>query len=784
MRTVNTGAVWPVAGAIVLALAVAVSSPRGLLAQAGTQGQWRTLANQAPINPIHVALMNNGEVLIVAGSGNVATETFFQAAVWDPLSETFQTQALAWDMFCNGMVVLHDGRVLVNGGNLQYDPFFGEPRNAVFDPATHLFTNVQNMAHGRWYPTVTTLGDGRVMTFSGLLETGGTNSTVEIYTVGSGWSPEYPAGWTPPLYPRMHLSTDGRVFYAGSGRGSRFFSPATNTWTAVVANTNYAGSRGYGTSVLLPLTPANGYRPRVMILGGASPATATTEIIDLSAPTPAWQYGPSMSQPRIQISATILPNGKVLAVGGSTNNEDALTASLNADLYDPTANTFSPAGANLYPRLYHSASLLLPDATVLLIGGNPQRGNYERRLENYSPAYLFNGNGTPAARPTITGTPGTVGYGATFQVQTPDAAGIGSVVLVRPGAATHAFDMDQRLVGLSYTVGTGVLNVTAPPNGNIAPPGYYMLFVLNGAGVPSVARFVRLSSLANQAPVATITSPASNVTRNPGGSVSFAGNGSDPDGTISGFSWTFPGGSPGSSSVASPGNVTYATPGTYVATLRVTDNLGLVSAPATRTITISDFSLSATPSSRTILPGAGTSYTATVAPLNGFTGTVAFTVTGLPSGATATFNPVSVTTSGSTTMNVSTTAATPPGSYPLTIRGTSGPRIRTVNVTLVVNGDFSISATPASQTITRGGVATYNVTITAGQGFSGTVNLTVSGAPSRATKTFNPASIVNAGASVLTIDTEPNVQRRTRTLTITGTGAGRVHSVNVTLVIQ
>jgi hypothetical protein len=772
-----------------LALALGASSPRGLLAQAGTQGLWRTLANQTPINPIHVALMNTGEVLIVAGSGNLATETFFQAAVWDPFSQTFQTQALAWDMFCNGMVVLHDGRVFVNGGNLQYDPFFGEPRNAVFDPATHVFTDVQNMAHGRWYPTVTTLGDGRVMTFSGLRETGGTNTTVEIYTVGSGWSPEYPAGWTPPLYPRMHLSTDGRVFYAGEGRGSRFFNPATNTWTAVVATTNFAGSRGYGTSVLLPLTPGNGYRPRVMILGGASPATATTEIIDLSAPTPVWAYGPSMSQPRIQISATILPNGKVLALGGSTNNEDAVTASLNADLYDPATNTFSPASRNLYPRLYHSASLLLPDATVLLIGGNPQRGNYERRLENYSPAYLFNGDGTPAARPTVTGvTPGTVGYGATFQVQTPDAAGIGSVVLVRPGAATHAFDMDQRLVGLSYTAGSGVLNVTAPPNGNIAPPGYYMLFVLNGAGVPSVARFVRLAtSVPNQAPTATITSPAANVTRNPGGSVSFAGTGSDPDGTISAYAWTFPGGSPSSSSVASPGTVTYATPGTYVATFRVTDNLGLVSPAATRTVTVSDFSLSATPSTQTVLPGASTSYTATVTPGSGFTGTVAFSVTGLPSGATAAFNPVSVTTSGSTTMSVSTSAATPQGSYPLTIQGTSGPRIRTVNVTLVVNGtgDFSISATPSSQTIPRGGVATYTVTITAAaQGFSGTVNLTVSGVPARTTASFNPAAIVNSGTSVLTIDSERNVQRRTRTLTITGTGGGRVHSVNVTLSFQ
>jgi hypothetical protein len=115
---------------------------RTVLAQAGTQGQWRTVTNQLTINPVHVALMNTGKVLIVSGSGNVATETNFQAAVWDPLSQTFQTQPTPWDMFCNGMVVLHDGRVFINGGNLQYDPFFGEPRNAVYTPATGLFTAV------------------------------------------------------------------------------------------------------------------------------------------------------------------------------------------------------------------------------------------------------------------------------------------------------------------------------------------------------------------------------------------------------------------------------------------------------------------------------------------------------------------------------------------------------------------------------------------------------------------------------------------------------------------
>ena len=778
------------AGLALLALFLAASSGTpALRAQAGLQGQWTTLPRPMPINPVHMALMNNGKVLIVSGSGNVAAETNFRVAVWDPQADTIDTQSVAWDMFCNGMVVLADGRVFVNGGNLQYDPFHGEPRNAAFDPATGFFTDLQNMAHGRWYPTTTMLGDGRVMTFSGLNETGATNRAVEIYTVGSGWSQEYTAGWTPPLYPRMHLLPDGTVLYSGSGTGSRIFNPSTTTWSGIVATTNYAGTRTYGTSVLLPLTPANGYTPRVMIFGGGNPATATTEIIDMSAAPLRWQYGPSMSQPRIEMNATILPNGRVLALGGSRNDEDAATASLNADLYDPNTNTFSPAGANAFPRLYHSGSLLLPDATVLLVGGNPVRGTYESRMEIYSPAYLFNPDGSAALRPAINSvSPGAFTYGSTLQVQTPDAADIASVVLVRPGAPTHAFDMDQRLVGLSYTAAdAGVLNVTAPLSGNIAPPGYYMLFVLNSAGVPSVASFVRLSApLPNQGPAATIISPAANVTVSAGQSVSFSGSGSDPDGTISAYAWTFPGGNPGSSALATPGNVTYSAPGTYVASFRVTDNGGLTSPPATRTITVPDFSLSTTPSSRSVVPGGSVSYTATVGAGTGFTGTVDFSVSGLPSGATASFIPASVTASGSTTLTVSTTVATPAGSYPLTITGTSGPVVHSANVTLVVSvaGDFSISVTPASRTIGRGGSTTYSVTIAATLGFSGTVNLSVGGVPKFVTASFSPASVVQSGTSVLTVTTKKQTKAGSSTLSITGTSGSLVQSTNITLIVQ
>src|SRR4030095_13402026 len=176
---------------------------------------------------------------------------------------------------------------------------------------------------------------------------------------------------------------------------------------------------------------------------------------------------------------TLLPNGKILTLGGSLNDEDAGSASLGADLYDTSSNTMSSAGSNVFPRLYHSVALLLPNATVWVAGGNPQRGSYENHVEIYSPPYLFNPDGSAATRPTIsTITPGVIGYCASFQVQTPDAANISSVVLMKNGAATHAFDMDQRMIGLSFTVAGGALTVTAPPNGNIAPPGYYMLFLL------------------------------------------------------------------------------------------------------------------------------------------------------------------------------------------------------------------------------------------------------------------------------------------------------------------
>src|SRR6266702_667756 len=169
-----------------------------------TQGQWSTLPYTMPINPIHAALLNTGKVLVIAGSGNdrhnafpISTHPEYEAAVWDTQSGTIMAQRIAWDMFCNGASTMPDGRVLIQGGTSVYGteiagnadtPFDGLANSAIFDPTTEMFSAAESTAHGRWYPTLTELGDGRIMTTSGLDENGNVNNTSEIYS--AGWGPE------------------------------------------------------------------------------------------------------------------------------------------------------------------------------------------------------------------------------------------------------------------------------------------------------------------------------------------------------------------------------------------------------------------------------------------------------------------------------------------------------------------------------------------------------------------------------------------------------------------
>jgi len=520
--------------------------PAGNSSTGHPQGMWSTLPATMPINPIHAALLHTGKILLIAGSGNCPPQQAgcpqgpqypAGAALLDLSSKTITTMPTSWDMFCNGMSIMQDGRVLINGGTKSYGalavvgvqgdiPFTGLANTSIFDTSTESFVDVAPTAHGRWYPTMTELNDGRMMTTSGLNDTDGNNNNTSEIWDGQQWGAEIPGNphitdfptFQFPLYPRMHLLPTGHVFYSSPSSATIDFDPSTQSWT-LIAWTIYPGQndpngeRTYGTSILLPLTPQNNYSPKVIIMGGDNPATDTTELIDLSSAgaqisaacpmyAPCWVAGPKMSQKRVEMEATILPNGKLLVDGGSAKDEDATTASLQAEIYDPVSNSFSPAGSNTFPRLYHNTQLLLPDGTVALTGGNPDQGVYENHIEIYQPSYLFNSDGSAATRPTIgVGTPGSISYGQSFTVPTPDAANIASVVLMKAGSVTHSFDMDQRFVGLTFATGQGAassntLTVTGPPDSNIAPPGFYMLFLVNKSGTPSIASWVQVSGAA------------------------------------------------------------------------------------------------------------------------------------------------------------------------------------------------------------------------------------------------------------------------------------------------
>jgi len=422
-----------------------------------------------------------------------------------------------------------------------------------------------------------------------------------------------------------------------------------------------------------------------------------------------------MSTGRIQMNAVILPNGNVLAEGGSVNNESPDTPGKTADLYDPASNTMRSGGTAAYSRLYHSTALLLPDATVVSMGSNPgTRGSYQAAIEIYTPPYLFDANDhlISSGRPRITSispASGAVGYNSLLAVNYTSTSAITSAVLVRSGSVTHSFDMEQRLIGLcgpapqqpNCSGAGGVINLTTPPNSNVAPPGHYMLFLLNSAGVPSKAVFIQLTPYTTSAPSGTISSPSADVTIPAGAAVAFGTSSS-----AARYSWVFPGGSPATSTAQNPGNVTFATPGTYAASLTLIDSSGNSDPnPPTRAITVTpaspDFAITVGPSAQQVFPGGAAAFTVTVTPVSGFSGAVSLSVgseSGFPSGITsAGFSPAAIAGSGSSTLTMDTTSSTVPWALSLTITGTSGTITHTASTTLLVN-----LAAPASLTATPG----------------------------------------------------------------------------------
>ncbi len=426
---------------------------------------------------LHLTLLPNGKVLSW-GKFIRGTQTPGQPQVWTPSTGAFTTVPTSDWIFCSGHTLLSDGKVLVNGGHISDD--HGLPDANVFDPATMTWSSKPAMAKGRWYPTTTTLASGEAVTIAGR-DQGGLPVTVPEVWTGTAWRKLSSAARSLPYYPRTFLAPNGKVFYAGENRGSLYLSTSgTGSWTTSASR--LYGTRDYGSAVM--------YRPGKILYVGGGRTTNTAEIIDLNVASPVWKWTNPMAYRRRHLNATVLPDGQVLVTGGTSGTAftDETRAVFASELWNPATGTWRTLASNSVRRVYHSTALLLPDARVLLTGSGDAAGNanhYDAEL--FSPPYLFNGT-----RPTISSAPTTLGYAQSFFLGTPTPTSIARVTLVRLGSVTHAFDSNQRFIELTFVRTTGGLTAKTPASRNVAPPGHYMVFILNGAGVPSVAKIIRI----------------------------------------------------------------------------------------------------------------------------------------------------------------------------------------------------------------------------------------------------------------------------------------------------
>ncbi|MCH7761405.1 DUF1929 domain-containing protein [candidate division TA06 bacterium] len=316
---------------------------------------------------------------------------------------------------------------------------------------------------------------------AGLQDTLGTNASIpEIYDMITDTWIELPnAQIDLPLYPFMFLLPDGDVFAAGPSPFSFSLNLSTESWSFVDFSPYFAGSAVMYESGKFLKSGGD------TISVGISEAVNWTQVIDMNEPSPAWRGVDSMAYSRRNHNLTVLPDGKVLVTGGTVLYDTVTFAVFAAELWDPSTETWTTMAGMAEPRMYHSSALLLPDGRVFSAGGD----NYST-AEIFSPPYLFKGS-----RPTITSVPSAVEYDDTIFVETPDGPDISSVSLIRPSAVTHSFNQDQRYMSLTFSQTAGGLNVVTPANANLAPPGYYMLFLVNSTGVPSTAEFVHLGGI-------------------------------------------------------------------------------------------------------------------------------------------------------------------------------------------------------------------------------------------------------------------------------------------------
>ncbi|MEU7319665.1 kelch motif-containing protein [Streptomyces griseoviridis] len=375
-----------------------------------------------------------------------------------------------------------------------------------FDPVAEKYIKVDPMNEARWYPTLTTLSDGKVLSVSGLDDIGqlvpGKNEVFDPKT----------KKWTYtdtvrqfPTYPALFLMENGKIFYSGSnagygpdnvGRDPGIWDVDSNKFEKLSGLSDADRLETSGT-VLLPPAQNQTY----MVIGGggvgeSALSSAKTRLIDMKDGDPTFVDGPTLEKGTRYPQSSVLPDDTVLVSGGSQDYRGRGDSNiLQARLYHPDTNTFDRVADPLVGRNYHSGSILLPDGRVMFFGSDPlyadkantKPGKFEQRIEIYTPPYLYRD-----ARPTLSGGPRTIARGGSGTFSSPQASAVKKVRLIKPSASTHVTDVDQRSIALDFEVAGDKITVTVPKNKNLVQSGWYMLFVDDDRGTPSEAQWVRV----------------------------------------------------------------------------------------------------------------------------------------------------------------------------------------------------------------------------------------------------------------------------------------------------
>ncbi|HUL64766.1 MAG TPA: PA14 domain-containing protein [Burkholderiaceae bacterium] len=583
-------------------------------ADANQKGMWSPVYSW-PVIAVHAVLMPDGRVLTYGTDATGKQTAYFIYDVWDPSAgpsggHMTLPNATATDIFCSSQVVLPQsgaGVFIAGGDNWTGTSTTntGNNNSNVFSYSANTLTRGNNMNRARWYSSSTVLISGEVYTQGGSggtdrPEVRGSDGTFRLLSTADTSAFDF-------MYPRNFVAPDARIFGYDSAGRMYYIDP---TGTGAVANVGQFGSAYTGNDASAAM-----FRPgRILQFGGNSNGAI---VIDITSGAPVVTPTQSMSSQRRLVTATMLPDGKVLATGGSQVWNDLTGVNNIAEIWNPQTGLWTQGSSGALARLYHSTALLMADGSVLVMGGGAPGPLNNLNIEVYYPPYLFTADGALAPRPVITTAPDALEIGKTFTLDFTDASTVSRVALVKTGSVTHSWNMEQRYIDLTFNVSGSRLNVQAPARATDATPGNYLLFIIDGNGVPSVAKMVRINVAAvpNPGIMPTLVNPG-NRTDQAGASVNVQLNASDPNGDTLIFAAT--GLPPGITIDNATGRMTGTptTQGTFNVVVSASDGVNVASAAFVWTIaTGTPLAIDPLPPPAPLQSGTTVTFTATA---NGF----------------------------------------------------------------------------------------------------------------------------------------------------------------------